>query len=214
MSAGWHIHDLRGQHGPFDDHELHARVKGYVELSDVHVWREGFKNWLPAATFLQQSATPAEPPRVKGKWTLYGLVAGVVFSLLAAGLAWVHPGQGINWASKGVAENIGYMIGCAGVIAFAFFLAGLIADIFSRPKKTKGDAVPHSALDDLALPDHRTKHRFNNFIARNWRGEYPLWVSYWLVGIGTNIAAAAIPLALALLIRPQNGFHAFFPRRA
>ncbi len=206
MSAGWYIHDSRGQHGPFDDHELYARLKSYVEIADVHVWRDGFEDWLPAATFLQRSAVPAKPPRVKGKWTLYGLGFGVVLSVLGAVLGWGQAGYYIDWSTKGVTENIGYMVGYALVIAVAFFLVGLIADIFSRPKKLKDGAVPHSALDDLASPEHRTKHRFNNFIARNWRGEYPLWASYWLVGVGINVVAVAIPLVLALLIRPQNGF--------
>lgn len=206
MSAAWYIHDSRGQHGPFDDHELHARLKGYVGLGDVHVWRDGFEDWVPAATFLQQSAAPAKLPRVKGRWTLYGLGLGAVLSTLGAVLGWGRTAYYVDWSTNSVAENICYLVGYTLVIAVAFFLLGLIADIFSRPKKTKGDAVPHSALDDLASPDHRTKHRFNNFIARNWRGEYPLWVSYWIVGIGTNIAAVGIPLVLTLLIRPQNGF--------
>lgn len=35
-----------------------------------------------------------------------------------------------------------------------------------------------------------------NFIARHWRGEYPLWVSYWVVGFASNLAAL---LAIVLL---------------
>lgn len=206
MSAGWYIHDPRGQRGPFDYHVFHAQLRDYVELGDVHVWRDGFEGWSPAANFLQQSTSPAKPPRVKGKWALYGLFAGVAFSLLAVGLGWGRLGQYIDWSKKSIAENLAYTVGYVAMIVFAFFLVGVIADIFSRPKKTKTNVVPHSALDDLAVSDHNTKHRFNNFIARNWRGEYPLWVSYWLVGVGTNIAAVAIPLVLALLIQPSGGF--------
>jgi GYF domain 2 len=206
MSAAWYIHDSRGQHGPFDDHELHARLKDYIELGDVHVWRDGFEDWVPAATFLQQNATPAKLPRVKGRWALYGLGVGIVLVALAAVLSGGPLARYIDWSTNSVANNVAIMAVGVVSITFYFFLAGLIADIFSRPKKTQGNAVPHSALDDLASPEHRANHRFNNFIARNWRGEYPLWVSYWIVGIGTNVAAVAIPLLLALLIRPQNGF--------
>ncbi|MEH2514050.1 hypothetical protein V1291_005404 [Nitrobacteraceae bacterium AZCC 1564] len=209
MSAGWYIHDSRGQHGPFDEHELHARLKGYVELADIHVWRDGFEDWVPAATFLQQSAAPAKLPRVKGKWTLYGLGVGVVLSLLGAVLGKGDLAYLVDWSAKSVGENVAYMALYAATVALLFFLIGLIADIFSRPKKTKGDVVPHSALDDLASPDHRTKHRFNNFIARNWRGEYPLWVSYWIVGVGSNVAVVAFMLMLTSLVWPQNGFWPF-----
>lgn len=206
MSAAWYIHDTRGQHGPFDDHELHARLKGYVEFGDVHVWRDGFEDWVPAATFLQQSATPAKLPRVKGRWTLYGLGIGVVLSLLGAILGKGDLAYLVDWSAKSVGENVAYMALYAAIVTLLFFLIGLMADIFSRTKRTEGDTVPHSALDDLASPEHRAKHRFNNFIARNWRGEYPLWVSYWLVGVGINIVAVAIPLVLALIIRPRNSF--------
>src|ERR1700754_685967 len=102
MSAGWYIHDSRGQHGPFDDHELHARLKGYVEFTDVHVWRDGFEDWAPAATFLQQSAAPDKLPRVKGRGALYGLGFGAVFSLLGAVLGWGQAGYYIDWSTKSV----------------------------------------------------------------------------------------------------------------
>lgn len=43
--------------------------------------------------------------------------------------------------------------------------------------------------------------RAQNFIARHWRGEYPLWVSYWVVGFASNIAATlAIVLASQLMV--------------
>jgi hypothetical protein len=28
-----------------------------------------------------------------------------------------------------------------------------------------------------------------NFIAKHWRGELPLWVSYWIIGIATGLVA-------------------------
>lgn len=131
---------------------------------------------------------------------------GLVLSLLGAVLGRGNLAYYVDWSRKSVGENIAYIALYTAMVALLFFLIGLIADVFSRTKKRAGDAVPHSALDDLASPEHHTKHRFNNFVARNWRGEYPLWVSYWVVGVGINLAAVAIPLTLALLIRPQNGF--------
>jgi hypothetical protein len=49
-------------------------------------------------------------------------------------------------------------------------------------------------------------HRFNNFVARNWRGEFPLGVTYWLFGFVGNIAIALVPLALAGLHQSNSGF--------
>ncbi|SED19789.1 hypothetical protein SAMN05444161_2734 [Rhizobiales bacterium GAS191] len=34
--------------------------------------------------------------------------------------------------------------------------------------------------------------RFNNFIARHWRGELPLWLSYWVIGFLGNIVIGII----------------------
>jgi hypothetical protein len=36
--------------------------------------------------------------------------------------------------------------------------------------------------------------RFNNYVARNWRGELPLWVSYWVCGFLGNVIIGLIAL--------------------
>lgn len=38
-----------------------------------------------------------------------------------------------------------------------------------------------------------------NFVARFWRGEYSLGVSYWLFGIGTNVLLYVTALAIGIL---------------
>ena len=55
-----------------------------------------------------------------------------------------------------------------------------------------------------------SEHRFNNFVALNWRGEFPLWVSYWVFGLVGNIAIAVIPLTLSGIIRSRPGFHPLY----
>jgi hypothetical protein len=40
------------------------------------------------------------------------------------------------------------------------------------------------------------KSKYQNFIARNWRGEYPLWVAYWIVGLFSNIFAVVVAEAV------------------
>lgn len=49
-----------------------------------------------------------------------------------------------------------------------------------------------------------------NFIAKNWRGDYPLWVSYWLFGFAGNLAVAFIPSAME---SAYLSFASFEPRR-
>jgi hypothetical protein len=38
-----------------------------------------------------------------------------------------------------------------------------------------------------------------NFIARHWRGEYPLWASWWVVGTLSNLAGLAVVLGIAAI---------------
>ncbi len=52
-------------------------------------------------------------------------------------------------------------------------------------------------------------HTYNNFIARNWRGEYPLWVSYWIFGTVANVAVQSIPLVMAAIFSRNSGFNPY-----
>jgi hypothetical protein len=45
-----------------------------------------------------------------------------------------------------------------------------------------------------------------NFIARHWRGEYPLWVSYWVVGISSNLAAVVAIILLSQFMVKQVSY--------
>jgi uncharacterized protein DUF4339 len=51
------------------------------------------------------------------------------------------------------------------------------------------------------------KTRWNNLIAMNWRGEFPLWVSYWIFGfLGTFLAALA-GLGIISVFQSGAGYH-------
>src|SRR5438105_8285300 len=56
------------------------------------------------------------------------------------------------------------------------------------------DATPPPLPPEAATAPEPPKSQ--NFVARHWRGEYRLWVSYWVVGIASNLAAL---LAITLL---------------
>src|SRR5262245_54513204 len=45
-----------------------------------------------------------------------------------------------------------------------------------------------------------------NFIARHWRGEYSLWVSYWVVGISSNLAAVVAIILLSQFMVKQVSY--------
>lgn len=49
--------------------------------------------------------------------------------------------------------------------------------------------------------DTRPKRRWRNWIARHWRGDLPLWVSYWVISLITNLATPVIAAGISLLMR-------------
>ena len=77
--------------------------------------------------------------------------------------------------------------------------------------KTVEDALgPAFAMAAPPLPPRlpvavfdRETPQAQNFIARHWRGEYPLWVSYWVVGIASNLAALVAILLLSQFMVTQ-----------
>jgi hypothetical protein len=48
--------------------------------------------------------------------------------------------------------------------------------------------------------------RANSVIARHWRGELPLWVSYWIFGFLGNVAVALIPIAAVAIFNTDKGY--------
>jgi hypothetical protein len=52
----------------------------------------------------------------------------------------------------------------------------------------------------------RAKTRADNLIARNWRGELPLWVSYWIVGVAGSIVIVALEVGIgSIALDPALG---------
>lgn len=46
-----------------------------------------------------------------------------------------------------------------------------------------------------------------NFVVRHWRGELPLWVSYWIFGFLGNIAAAVFVAAVGAALSRSGGYN-------
>ena len=55
-------------------------------------------------------------------------------------------------------------------------------------------------------PTPPARRRARNFIARHWRGELSLPVSYWLVNFAVNVGAAVAVFALATTFTPNEGY--------
>jgi GYF domain 2 len=79
---------------------------------------------------------------------------------------------------------------------------------WKRPEDALGPAFAKISvpppLPPRTLAPERPKRQ--NFIARHWRGEYPLWVSYWVVGILSNLAAVAAIILLSQFMVKQVSY--------
>lgn len=202
MGENWYLLDSQGQHGPFEHSELVARLRKYVDLNHVLVWREGFSDWLPAS---QVFGTDPKYKKIRiEKWALSGLVVGLF--VCACDLLFEWRGKKFeSWNGNGLAHNIGYVFGTTVSLAIVGLLIGAFARVLLSPKKGGMQRSSSLALE-LGESERIRKHKYNNFIAKNWRGELPLWVSYWVIGFGWTVIAAFVPLVFAEVIKPKQGF--------
>ena len=209
MAIEWYVHDPRGQHGPFRSTELRHQLSGYPNTEGVFVWRQGFQEWIPAADIFDpvggSIAANIKESQVKARWSLYGAILGL--ALCAADFLFEWRGKkSVVWQGD-AAENIGYILGTVGTAAALFFVAGAIKDHFSSRKNARSKLDPTTfAAAENTPPSKASNRRFTNFVARNWRGEFPLWVTYWVFGLVGNIAILAVTLALASINPSQSVF--------
>jgi hypothetical protein len=76
------------------------------------------------------------------------------------------------------------------------FIAGVIADLIHH--SAKAGSRPSPDRPTPAASGHR------NFIVRHWRGELPLWVSYWLINVLGNLCAIVAGVLLADILRQKT----------
>ena len=182
---------------------------------EVQVWREGFDSWRVADEVAELRAAPPPIPLVavrdpeitqevmkparksrKLRWFIIGAIIGLFYSLVA--LAANPP------APTTVFYLLSYILGGTGFAGLVGFIAGVIGDVFGR--KAKPETIQTSTpIVSAAETERATGSR--NFIARHWRGELPLWVSYWVINVLGGLCAAAIPVAIAAAFASKSGYY-------
>jgi hypothetical protein len=219
MSDEWYLHDGNEQAGPFGAAELTAKLATCRDPASILVWRADFEEWQRAgdvvelAKLLLPPAPPSLPPRAAGddrveiaaagadpwrpakwRWSAIGALVAIPIDLADLLLAWRGPFA--PWHGDGLAHNIGRFAGVAVLTALIGLVAGLVRDWGSarEPLVTAADPAGHASQNR------------QNFIAKAWRGEYPLWVTYWIFGFLGNIIAGAIPLGLAQILSVHTGY--------
>ena len=85
----------------------------------------------------------------------------------------------------------------------------------SPPPLPTASTLPDAviSIDNVIPLQERTKPgppanlHFTNFIARHWRGELPLWVSYWIIGFLANIAVLLFVIFVTDALTAESGYN-------
>jgi hypothetical protein len=68
-------------------------------------------------------------------------------------------------------------------------------------------ADPSERMGIQLAADFGGQKRRRNFVAKNWRGEYPLWISYWVFGLLANVIAFGFAVVVAIVFTPTRGYN-------
>jgi hypothetical protein len=141
-------------------------------------------------------------------FAIWGAGIGVLLTVLMGG--W--QGRFHSWGTgEGIAHNIGYLLGGALVISVIGVVVGLVvrSSLRKRLPTTAGAiSTPTVAADPPSerQPGLKREARFNNFIARNWRGELPLPVSYWVFGFLGNLFVGLVAVLVGGVLTESRDY--------
>jgi hypothetical protein len=209
MSDAWYLYDGTRQDGPLDREDLIDRLQSLGDLGRASVWRPGYDDWKPAEQIFGivrvERAVPEAPTvntSYRTKYSLYGLVAGLVICLADYVFQW-RGNVFVPWEGSGVANNVGYIAGTCGVLVIICFVIGFLRDAGKSKSKSTSPLDP-STFDRTPVPAKAA--RYNNFVARNWRGEYSLIATYWGFGFVGNLAAGLMPVLILAAFPTRSGY--------
>jgi hypothetical protein len=209
MSEAWYLYDGVWQEGPLAREVLIDRLKSFGNLENVSVWRAGYEEWKPAdQVFGEVRVERVVPDAItvrtsyKARYSLYGLLSGLAICLADYVFQW-RGNVFVPWQGSGAANNIGYIAGTCGALVVICFVIGSLRDA-AKLKSKHANPLDPSNLDHT--PVDAKSARYNNFIARNWRGEYPLGATYWGFGFLGNLAAGLIPILVSAALPTKSGY--------
>jgi hypothetical protein len=211
-NTSWFVFTEGQQHGPVAAEQLIAFLQAHSG-PPVYVWRDGFADWMLASDVPELAVPPQLPPPPPPAPTLVeveapaepvvvpataGISRKVIGSAVGAtiGLLLSLP-RLLIVADERLSETaflIGYILG--GILLCS--LIGLIAGTFMDKSRAARQAEPA----DSASPSGS-----RNVVARHWRGDLPLWASYWLIVWLGNIVFATVGIFIARAFRPESGYN-------
>ena len=186
-------------------------LKDFADRDAVSVWRPGLDNWRPASHLFEVTVparlvAPSQEIPAKRRYSLYGLYLGL--SIVLADYLFEWRGSKFRpWTATDAAENIGYIFGTLAVYVLSAFMIGAVVDFARARSRRKSVLDPSTFEEPEFIPEVPfDPNRRNNFIARYWRGEYTLGISYWWFGFVGNIAVRVLIAGIAALFQADRGY--------
>jgi hypothetical protein len=145
-------------------------------------------------------------------WAQTGALAGLIIS--AADLLLALTGVKLEaWSVAGPGHDLSHISANVGIAAFIGFIAGAIRDacngnaarIKAKRRKPR-DREPGHREQGRREPAAADNPWSGNILAAHWRGDLPLWMSFWVFGIIGNIVIAAIPSVAIAIFGADRGY--------
>lgn len=184
-------------------------LKDFADRDAASVWRPGLDDWKPASQLFEVAppirlTSASDEISRKRRYSLNGLYVGLSVVLSDYFFEW--RGRKFRpWTGTDAAENIGYIAGTVAFCVLLAFIIGAAVDFGNRRPRRKSVLDPSTFEEPEFIPEiPLDPARRNNFIARYWRGEYSLGISYWWFGFVGNIAVAILTAGIVILFRADD----------
>jgi len=216
-TISWFVFVEGQRHGPVQSERVVAFLESHTAPHDeshpappVYVWREGFTDWQLASDIPELALPPPPPqnaPKVVTEPPAAPIEVPTARAAMSRKLLWSAIGATVGLLMAlprlliGDARHsdpslflVGYVLAGVSLCGVIGFIAGWIAD------RTH---VGHEQPPVAPKPFFGRR----NIVTRHWRGELPLWASYWLVVWLGNIGFALLGLGIAKAFRAESGYN-------
>jgi hypothetical protein len=212
LTAGeWYVFDGASQRGPMSYADVVQFLRNFADRDVVSVWRPGLDDWKPASQLFgivapARLVSPSEQISSKRRYSLYGMYLGLSVVLADYLFEWRGP-KFKSWEGSGLGENVGIILGTIATSVVLGFILGGVVDFATGRSRRKSVLDPSTFEEPEIIPETPLDpSRRKNFIARYWRGEYSLGISYWWFGFIGNITVTVLAAGIVLLFRTDRGY--------
>lgn len=130
--------------------------------------------------------------KLRRPWSLWRSAGyGLLFMIALEALHWTEiVAESARYTTLDFVANLAGRLAVGPIL---FLIVALVRNLFA----IRGNQVSKEIVDSISpAKPTKNKRRYGNFVARHWRGELPLWVSYWIVGFLGNVLVGLVAISV------------------